>query len=134
MADFTERAFLEGITEGAVITAEQAAFAAKKIEALNKRNEKRKATPSKTAIENAPIKATIIEFLKGRENPLPANVIGEGVGITTQKASALCRQLVEAGELTVAEAKIPKKGAVKVYALAPVVEVELDEGAEEPEA
>ena len=133
MADFTERTFLEGITEGAVVTAEQAAFAAKRIEALNKRNEKRKATPSKTAIENAPIKEKIVEFLEGK-GPTPANTIGEGVGITTQKASALARQLVEAGELTVAEAKIPKKGAVKVYALAPVVEVELDEGAEEPEA
>jgi predicted transcriptional regulator len=133
MADFTERTFLEGITEGTVVTAEQAAFAAKRIEALNKRNEKRKATPSKTAIENAPMKEKIVEFLEGK-GPTPANAIGEGVGITTQKASALARQLVEAGELTVAEAKIPKKGAVKVYALAPVVEVELDEGAEEPEA
>ena len=133
MADFTERTFLEGITEGAVITAEQAAFAAKRIEALNKRNEKRKATPSKTAIENAPIKAKIVEFLEGK-GPTPANTIGEGVGITTQKASALARQLVEAGELTVADVKVPKKGTIKAYALAPVVEVELDEGAEEPEA
>ena len=130
MADFTKRDFLKGIVEGAVVTAEQAAFAAKEIEALDKRNEKRKATPSKTAIANEPIKKAIVEFLEGK-GPTPANAIGEGVGITTQKASALARQLVEAGELTVGETKIPKKGAVKVYALAPVVEVELDEGAEE---
>ena len=133
MADFTKREFLKGIVEGAVVTAEQAAFAAKEIEALDKRNEKRKATPSKTAIENAPIKEKIVEFLEGK-GPTPANAIGEGVGITTQKASALARQLVEAGELTVADVKVPKKGTVKAYALAPVVEVELDEGAEEPEA
>ena len=130
MADFTERTFLEGIVEGAIVTPEQAAFAVKRIEALDKRNEKRKATPSKTAIENAPIKEKIVEFLEGK-GPTPANAIGEGVGITTQKASALARQLVEAGELTVADVKIPKKGTVKAYALAPVVEVELDEGAEE---
>ena len=116
MADFTKRDFLKGIVEGAVVTAEQAAFAAKEIEALDKRNEKRKATPSKTAIANEPIKKAIVEFLEGK-GPTPA--------------SALARQLVEAGELTVGETKIPKKGAVKVYALAPVVEVELDEGAEE---
>ena len=132
MADFTEKTFLEGITEGAVVTAEQAAFAAKRIEALNKRNEKRKATPSKTAIANEPIKATIVEFLKGRENPLPANVIGEGVGITTQKASALCRQLVEAKVLVVFDVKIKGKGAVKAYAYAP--EIEVEPGADEPEA
>ena len=118
MADFTERAFLEGITEGAVVTAEQAAFAAKKIEALNKRNEKRKATPSKTAIANEPIKAKIVEFLEGR-GLTPANIIAEGVEITTQKASALCRQLVEAGTLVVEDIKVAKKGKVKGYALAP---------------
>ncbi len=130
MAEITKREFLKGIVEGATITAEQAAFAAKEIEALDKRNEKRKATPSKTAIANEPIKATIVEFLKGRENPLPANVIGEGVGITTQKASALCRQLVEAKVLVVFDVKIKGKGAVKAYAYAPTIEVEPDEGAE----
>ena len=132
MAEITKREFLKGIVEGTTITAEQAAFAAKEIEALDKRNEKRKATPSKTAIENAPIKATIVEFLKGRENPLPANVIGEGVGITTQKASALCRQLVEAKALVVFDVKIKGKGAVKAYAYAP--EIEVEPGADEPEA
>lgn len=130
MAEFTQRDFFKGIVEGAVITAEQAAYAADAIAKLDKRNEKRKTTPSKTAIENAPIKEKIVEFLEGK-GPTPANAIGEGVGITTQKASALARQLVEAGELTVADVKVPKKGTVKAYALAPVVEVELDEGAEE---
>lgn len=130
MAEITQRDFFKGIVEGAVITAEQAAYAADAIAKLDKRNEKRKTTPSKTAIENAPIKEKIVEFLEGK-GPTPANAIGEGVGITTQKASALARQLVEAGELTVADVKIPKKGTVKAYALAPVVEVELDEGAEE---
>lgn len=130
MAEITQRDFFKGIVEGAVITAEQAAYAADAIAKLDKRNEKRKTTPSKTAIENAPIKEKIVEFLEGK-GPTPANAIGEGIGITTQKASALCRQLVEVGELTVADVKIPKKGTVKAYALAPVVEVELDEGAEE---
>ena len=130
MAEFTQRDFFKGIVEGAVITAEQAAYAADAIAKLDKRNEKRKTTPSKTAIENAPIKEKIVEFLEGK-GPTPANAIGEGVGITTHKASALCRQLVEVGELTVADVKVPKKGTVKAYALAPVVEVELDEGAEE---
>lgn len=130
MAEITQRDFFKGIVEGAVITPEQAAYAADAIAKLDKRNEKRKTTPSKTAIENAPIKEKIVEFLEGK-GPTPANAIGEGVGITTQKASALARQLVEVGELTVADVKIPKKGTVKAYALAPVVEVELDEGAEE---
>lgn len=119
MADFTKREFLKGIVEGATVTAEQAAFAAKEIEALDKRNEKRKEKPSKTAIENAPIKEKIVEFLKGKENPIIATTIATEVGITTQKASALARQLVEAGTLVAVDVKVPKKGKVKGYAIAP---------------
>lgn len=121
MAEFTERVFLEGIVEGAVVTAEQAEYAKAKRAKLDARNEKRKATPSKTAIANEPIKAKIVEFLEGRELT-PANIIAEGVEITTQKASALCRQLVEAGTLVVADIKVVKKGKVKGYALAPTGE------------
>lgn len=117
----TQREFFAGIVEGTVVTAEQATFAVEAIAKLDKRNEKRAATPSKTAIANEPIKAKIVEFLEGRELT-PANIIAEGVEITTQKASALCRQLVEAGTLVVADIKVAKKGKVKGYALAPVGE------------
>ena len=116
MADFTERVFLEGIVEGAVVTAEQAAFAKEAIEKLDKRNEKRAATPSKTAIANVPIKAAITEFLKEKKAYFPASIIAQAVEITTQKASALCRQLVEENVLAVADAKIKGKGTVKAYA------------------
>lgn len=114
----TQREFFAGIVEGTVVTAEQATFAVDAIAKLDKRNEKRAATPSKTAIANEPIKAKIVEFLTGRELT-PANIIAEGVEITTQKASALCRQLVEAGTLVVADIKVAKKGKVKGYAIAP---------------
>lgn len=114
----TQREFFAGIVEGATITAEQATFAVEAIAKLDKRNEKRAATPSKTAIANEPIKVKIVEFLAGRELT-PANIIAEGVEITTQKASALCRQLVEVGTLVVADIKVAKKGKVKGYALAP---------------
>lgn len=117
----TQREFFAGIVEGTVVTAEQATFAVDAIAKLDKRNEKRAATPSKTAIANEPIKAKIVEFLEGRELT-PANIIAEGVEITTQKASALCRQLVEAGTLVVADIKVVKKGKVKGYALAPTGE------------
>lgn len=120
----TQREFFAGIVEGATITAEQAIFATEAITKLDKRNEKRAATPSKTAIANEPIKAKIVEFLEGRELT-PANIIAEGVEITTQKASALCRQLVEAGTLVVADIKVVKKGKVKGYALAPAPEGEV---------
>ena len=118
MAEFTKREFLKGIVEGAVVTAEQAAFAVKEIEAIDKRNEKRKATPSKTAVANEPIKADIVKALEGK-GPTPASALALAVGITTQKASALARQLVEAGTLEAFEVKVKGKGKVKAYALKP---------------
>ena len=118
MAEFTKREFLKGIVEGAVITAEQAEYAVAEIAKLDKRNEKRASTPSKTAIANEPIKADIIKALEGK-GPTPAAAIGTALGITTQKASALARQLVEAGTLEVFEVKVKGKGKVKAYALKP---------------
>lgn len=119
----TQREFYQAIVEGAVVTAELATFATDAIAKLDKRNEKRAATPSKTAIENAPIKEKIVEFLTGKPEPIIATTIATEVGITTQKASALARQLVEEGKLVATEVKVAKKGKVKGYALAPAGEV-----------
>ena len=115
----TQREFFVGIVEGATITAEQATFAAEAIAKLDKRNEKRAATPSKTAIANAPIKEKIFEFLTGKPEPIIAPTIATEVGITTQKASALARQMVEEGVLVATEVKVVKKGKLKGYAIAP---------------
>ena len=112
----TEREFLTSIKAGAVITAEQEAFAAARIVKLDERNEKRKATPSKTAIANEPIKADIIKFITEKGVGV-ASVVGEALGITTQKASALLVQLAKEGVLEVGEVKVPKKGKVKAYKL-----------------
>ena len=127
----TNREFYQAIVEGAIVTPELATFAKGEIEKLDKRNEKRKATPSKTAIENAPIKEKIAEFIKGKDTPIIATTIATEIGITTQKASALARQLVEAGTLAVVDVKVQGKGAVKGYLYAGDVECEVDEGAEE---
>ena len=51
-----------------------------------------------------------------------ASAIAEKVEISTQKASALCRQLVESGKLSVEEVKIPKKGKQKAYRILEVAE------------
>ena len=120
----TNREFYQAIVEGATVTAELATFAAEQIEKLDKRNEKRAATPSKTAIANEPIKAKIVEFLEDKTTPVIAPTIATEVGITTQKASALARQLVDEGKLVVTDVKVAKKGKLKGYALAPAPEGE----------
>lgn len=116
--NMTQREFFASIVEGTPITAEQATFAVEAIAKIDKRNEKRASTPSKTAIANEPIKADIVKALEGK-GPTPAAAIGTALGITTQKASALARQLVEAGTLEVFEVKVKGKGKVKAYALKP---------------
>ena len=97
----------EGIEE------ELSGFAAKEIEKMNERNAKRAATPSKKAVANEPIKAEIVKVLS--DTPQSASEIASKVEISTQKASALLRQI---DGLTVSELKVKGKGKVKGYALA----------------
>ena len=46
-----------------------------------------------------------------------ASDIATAVGISTQKASALCKLLVDGGKVTVADIKVKNKGTVKQYTL-----------------
>ena len=67
-----------------------------------------------TQIENEPIKEKILEVLSTGER-MVASAIAEKLGISTQKASALCRQLVESKKLKDEKVTIPKKGKQKAY-------------------
>ncbi len=112
----TKREFLNAVIE-ANVNDELSAFAVAEIEKLDKRNQAKSSKPSKTAIANEPIKEAIVATLT-EKGGLTASEIGVALEITTQKASALCRQLVENGKLTATEVKVPKKGKVKAYAIA----------------
>lgn len=107
----TNREMFEAIVNGN-ITDEVVAKAHDEIAKLDARNAKRKNTPSKKAIENAPI----IEAIKGvlGEEPLTASEIAERVEISTQKASALLKQ-VEGVKVT--DVKVKGKGTRKAYSL-----------------
>lgn len=76
-------------------------------------NANRQSKPSKKEQENQPIKDSIFALLTERGS-MVASAIGEALEISTSKASALCRQMVEDGQLSVAEVKSPKKGGGKV--------------------
>lgn len=90
--------------------------ATERLERLDVENEKRKNRVSKKAAENEPIKASILEVLG--EEPKTATVVGGEVGISTQKASALLRQLVESGSVVKTDVKVSGKGTQKGYTLA----------------
>ncbi len=115
----TNREFFEAVKSGN-LTPDLIAFATAAIEKLDKRNSDRKSKPSKTAIANEPIKTAIFDYLNKEGFIATAADVAANCEVTTQKASALLRQMVEAGILTSSEVKIPKKGKCKAYSLAPV--------------
>lgn len=126
----TNREFLTAIANSS-LSDELTAYAAEQIAKLDMRNaarkEKQSSKPSKTAIENEPIKASIMEFLSAQSEPMIAADIAENVGITTAKASSLLRQLVNDGKVIKSEVKIPKKGKVNGYFISMTDAVEVED-------
>lgn len=112
----TNREFYNAIING-TMNDEIKAHAAAEIEKLDRRNASRANRPTKAQLENEPIKEKILELLNGKE-ATTASVIAEGLEISVQKASALCRQMVGSSALKVDEVKIPKKGKQKAYSIA----------------
>ena len=115
----TSREFFNAVVEGN-ITDEIKDFAKSQIEKLDSKNAKRKSTDSKTQKENKAIKETLLATMEKDKIYTASEVAGMEIeGITsTQKASALLRQLVETGTLTSEEVKVKGKGKVKGYRLA----------------
>ena len=107
----TKREFLNAVIAN-VEVAEIVEFAQAEIAKMDARNAKRTSTPSKAQIANEPIKARIIEVLT--YEPMTASEVAEKVEISTQKASALLRQI---DGLVITEVKVKGKGKVKGYAL-----------------
>ena len=114
----TNREFFTAIASMTNISAELVEHAEAELEKLNKRNAARAAKPTKAQKENESIKAEIVNFLTEKGGFHTASEVMEACEISVQKASALCRQLVEEGALTVQEIKVPKKGKQKAYAIA----------------
>lgn len=87
------------------------------IDAKDAANAKRREKESKKALENAPLKAQIVAEVLGEE-PMTATAVAEKMGMSVQKASALLRQIVEAGQANRTDIKVTGKGIQKGYTLA----------------
>ena len=111
----TYREMLNAVVNG-TINDEVIAKAQERIDALDAANEKRKNRPSKKALENAPIMDAIVEKLTAE--PQTATEIGKAIEISTQKASALLRKLVEEGKAVKEDVKVKGKGTQKGYTAA----------------
>ena len=107
----TQREFLNAVI-AETTNADLAKFAVESLEKLDARNAKRASTPSKSQKENEPIKAHIVEVLT--DEPQTASDIAVKCEISTQKASALLRQIEG---IKVCDLKVKGKGSVKGYSL-----------------
>ena len=121
MANMTEREFLTKVLGIEGIADDLKTYANEGIAKLDARNDKRKNTQTKAQKENEGIMASIVETITANGS-MVASEIGVALGISTQKASALCKLLVDGGKLTVADVKVKNKGTVKQYSLADAVE------------
>lgn len=128
----TEREFMMKVLALNIETADGAdikEYAKQAIVKLDERNEKRKNTPTKAQKENAETMKKILEFVS-EKGAAVASEIGATLKTSTQKASALCKLLVDNKVLGVRDLKIKGKGSVKQYF---VIEsddkIEDDEGA-----
>lgn len=111
----TRREMLNVIAAGEM-NDEVKAWAESEIAKIDAANEKRRNKLSKKAEANLPI----IESIKGvlNDEPQTATVIGEAVGISTQKASSLLRKVVANGFAEKVDVKVKGKGTQKGYLLA----------------
>ena len=112
MEKMTKREFLNAILTGN-LTDEVLTHATEELEKLDALNEKRRNTPSKKDIENAPLKEALVALLS--ETPTTAADLAVKVELTVQKTSALLRQLVDEGKAVASDVKVPKKGTQKAY-------------------
>lgn len=112
----TRREMLNVIVAGGEINDDLKDWAANEIAKLDAANEKRRNKLSKKAEANLPIIAAIEEALTSE--PQTATVIGEKVGVSTQKASSLLRKVVASGFAEKVDVKVKGKGTQKGYLLA----------------
>ena len=119
MDKMTARDFYEAVIALANVPADLAEYATNAIAALDKKNADRKTSKAALArqAENDNLKAAILAALEGEDVVKVAADLAVELGVSTQKASALARQLAEDGTIDVVEVSIPKKGKVKGYKL-----------------
>lgn len=98
---------------------EYADWANKKIEAMDKRNAKRKNAPKKEKPEAIAFKASVLALIT--DTPQTSKAIGDALGVSFQKVTPVLTALVDEGKVVQVKEK-----STKAYILATEVEVELE--------
>ena len=114
----TKREFYNAIISMNSVSTEMKEKAADLIAALDKEASR----PSKKSVENAPVKAAILDILASHSTMLTSEVAA-ALKISTAKASSLLLQLANESKVVGEEISVPKLGKRKQWRLAPTDEV-----------
>lgn len=114
--EITLRQLFTAVIEGNITPAMQDKARAE-IAKLDATNAKRAERAAEKAKENLPIKQAIFEYLVANGTKTTAEIAREVEVLegSTPKASAMCRQMVESGRLTVSDVSVKGKGKQKAY-------------------
>ena len=114
--EITMRQFFEAVIASDIAPAYKEKAKAE-IAKLDATNAKRAEKAAEKAKENLPIKQAIFEFLVANGTKTTAE-IAKGVEVlegSAPKASAMCRQMVDGGQLTASDVSVKGKGKQKAY-------------------
>lgn len=119
----TARDFFKAIASNDSVAPIYREYATAQISKLDDKNKSRAGKTSKTDLakqaENNALKEKILTLLADKGATMVAADIGRQCdNITTQKASALLRQLVESGKINSREVSVKGKGKMKGYSIA----------------
>ena len=91
-------------------------FAEIELAKLDAKNEKRRNTLTKNQQANVVIADAILAYVADHKNAL-ASEIATACEISTQKVSALAKQMIANGTLTASTVKVKGKGELKAYSV-----------------
>lgn len=111
----TKRDFFTAIMNGETPDERMRAIAAKALESMDKAAEKRRSTPSKTAIANREIGAKILDYLT-ENGTQTTETVANVFGISTAKVTAAIKDYVAAGSIVKGKAKDGKSVRVTLSA------------------
>lgn len=113
----TANELLKAIVVGNEITSEMETKAKEILaKAQAKASAKNSKAKEKLAKENAPLFAKLEQYMQNHKTVI-ASEVASVLGVSTPKASALCRKMVELGTVSVKDTKITGKGTCKAYTL-----------------
>ena len=118
MANFaTSREFFNAVITGNTITPEMVEFAKTAISKMDTKNANKRSTKSPTQVANDDLKNQILEFM-GENGKQSAKTVADNFSLSTQKVTALFKQLVDDGKVTVSKEKFANSSTkVNVYSL-----------------